>query len=78
MITSDIMGRRGRAAAGSEFCEEAAVKKGRNHQGIRLNRRFTTQDARIKLQSLYPSIQGIIEIPRPPLPFPLIPFPQGI
>ncbi len=30
----------------------------RNHNSIRVNWRFTTDDARIKLKSLYPSIQG--------------------
>ena len=37
--------------------EAAAWQQRRNQQGIRVNWRFTTQDARIKLKSLYPSIQ---------------------
>ena len=30
----------------------------RNQENVRVNWRFTTEDARIKLKSLYPSIQG--------------------
>ena len=37
--------------------ETAAWQQRRNQQGIQVNWRFTTQDARIKLKSLYPSIQ---------------------
>ena len=37
--------------------ETAAWQQRRNQQGVRVNWRFTTQDARIKLKSLYPSIQ---------------------
>ena len=37
--------------------ETEAWQQRRNQQGIRVNWRFTTQDARIKLKSLYPSIQ---------------------
>ena len=34
-----------------------AWQRQRNRDGIRAQWRFTTQDARIKLRSLYPSIQ---------------------
>ena len=37
--------------------ETQAWQGQRNHDAIRANWRFTTQDARIKLKSLYPSIQ---------------------
>ena len=37
--------------------ETKAWQGQRNHDAIRANWRFTTQDARIKLKSLYPSIQ---------------------
>ncbi len=37
--------------------ETDAWQQRRNQEGIRVNWRFTTQDARIKLKSLYPSIQ---------------------
>ena len=36
--------------------ETKAWQGQRNHDAIRANWRFTTQDARIKLKSLYPSI----------------------
>ena len=36
--------------------ESGAWWQRRNHAGIRVNWRFTTHDARIKLKSLYPSI----------------------
>ncbi len=35
-----------------------AWQKLRNQKAICVNWRFTTEDARIKLKSLYPSIQG--------------------
>ena len=37
--------------------ETGAWQERRNRDGIRVDWRFTTQDARIKLKSLYPSIQ---------------------
>ena len=37
--------------------ETQAWQSQRNQDAIRANWRFTTQDARIKLKSLYPSIQ---------------------
>ena len=37
--------------------EAAAWQAQRNRDGIRVNWRFTTEDARIRLKSLYPSIQ---------------------
>lgn len=37
--------------------ETSAWQNQRNHDAIRVNWRFTTRDARIKLKSLYPSIQ---------------------
>ena len=37
--------------------ETKAWQQQRNEEGIRVNWRFTNQDARIKLKSLYPSIQ---------------------
>ena len=37
--------------------ETDAWQQRRNQEGIRVNWRFTTVDARIKLKSLYPSIQ---------------------
>ena len=37
--------------------ETGAWQQRRNRDGIRVDWRFTTQDARIKLKSLYPSIQ---------------------
>ena len=37
--------------------ETDAWQRRRNQEGIRVAWRFTTQDARIKLKSLYPSIQ---------------------
>ena len=37
--------------------ETAAWQQRRNQEGVRVNWRFTTADARIKLKSLYPSIQ---------------------
>ena len=37
--------------------EVAAWERERNRDGIRVDWRFTTADARIKLKSLYPSIQ---------------------
>ncbi len=37
--------------------ETKAWQQQRNQEGIRVNWRFTTRDARIKLKSLYPSIQ---------------------
>ena len=37
--------------------ETEAWQQRRNEEGIRVNWRFTTADARIKLKSLYPSIQ---------------------
>lgn len=37
--------------------EIAAWEKRRNVEAISVNWRFTTQDARVKLKSLYPSIQ---------------------
>ncbi len=37
--------------------ETDAWQQRRNQEGIRVNWRFTTHDARIKLKSLYPSIQ---------------------
>ena len=37
--------------------ESGAWQERRNRDGIRVDWRFTTQDARIKLKSLYPSIQ---------------------
>ena len=37
--------------------ETKAWQQQRNQEGIRVNWRFTTADARIKLKSLYPSIQ---------------------
>ena len=37
--------------------ETEAWQRRRNHAGIRVNWRFITQDARIKLKSLYPSLQ---------------------
>ena len=37
--------------------ETRAWQSQRNRDAIRANWRFTTQDARIKLKSLYPSIQ---------------------
>ena len=37
--------------------ETGAWQEQRNREAIRVDRRFTTQDARIKLKSLYPSIQ---------------------
>lgn len=37
--------------------ETGAWQEQRNREGIRVDWRFTTQDARIKLKSLYPSIQ---------------------
>ena len=37
--------------------EIAAWQKQRNHEAVCVNWRFTTQDARVKLKSLYPSIQ---------------------
>ena len=37
--------------------ETKAWQQRRNQEGIRVNWRFTTQDARIKLKSLYPSMQ---------------------
>ena len=37
--------------------ESWAWQEQRNREGIRVDWRFTTQDARIKLKSLYPSIQ---------------------
>ena len=36
--------------------EVAAWQERRNRETIRVNWRFTTEDARIKLKSLYPSI----------------------
>ena len=38
--------------------EVAAWERERNRDGIRVDWRFTTQDARIKLKSLYPSLQN--------------------
>ena len=38
--------------------EVAAWDRERNRDGIRVDWRFTTQDARIKLKSLYPSLQN--------------------
>ena len=38
--------------------EIAAWQVQRNHEGVHVNWRFTTADARIKLKSLYPSIQS--------------------
>lgn len=38
-------------------CEVAAWQKRRNHQSRRIDWRFTSEDARIKLKRLYPSIQ---------------------
>ena len=38
--------------------EVAAWARKRNRDGIRVDWRFTTADARIKLKSLYPSIQA--------------------
>ena len=35
-----------------------AWQKQRNEKAVHVNWRFTTDDARIKLKSLYPSIQG--------------------
>ena len=37
--------------------ETKAWQQQRNQEGIRVDWRFTTQDARIKLKSLYPSVQ---------------------
>ena len=37
--------------------EVAAWQHQRNRDGIRVDWRFTTEDARIKLKSLYPSLQ---------------------
>ena len=37
--------------------EVTAWQDQRNHDAIRVDLRFTTEDARIKLKSLYPSIQ---------------------
>ena len=37
--------------------ETQAWQGQRNRDGVRADWRFTTQDARIKLKSLYPSIQ---------------------
>ena len=37
--------------------EAGAWQEQRNREAIRVDWRFTTQDARIKLKSLYPSIQ---------------------
>ena len=37
--------------------EVAAWQAQRNRDAVRVNWRFTTEDARIKLKSLYPSIQ---------------------
>ena len=37
--------------------ETRAWQEQRNREAIRVDWRFTTQDARIKLKSLYPSIQ---------------------
>jgi hypothetical protein len=36
--------------------ELKAWQERRNHKAVRVNWRFTTEDARIKLKSLYPSI----------------------
>ena len=38
--------------------EVAAWDRERNRDGIRVDWRFTTQDARLKLKSLYPSLQN--------------------
>ena len=38
--------------------EVAAWEKQRNQEAVVVNWRFTTDDARIKLESLYPSLQG--------------------
>ena len=37
--------------------EVKAWQERRNREAVRVNWRFTTEDARIKLKSLYPSIQ---------------------
>ena len=37
--------------------ESGTWQEGRNREGVRVDWRFTTEDARIKLKSLYPSIQ---------------------
>ena len=37
--------------------ETQAWQRQRNRDAIRVNWRFTTEDARIKLKSLYPSVQ---------------------
>jgi hypothetical protein len=37
--------------------EVAAWQQRRNHKAIQVNWRFTTEDARIKLKRLYPSIE---------------------
>ncbi len=38
--------------------EIAAWQKRRNQEGIKVNWRFTTEDARVRLKSLYPSVQN--------------------
>ncbi|HJZ53601.1 MAG TPA: IS630 family transposase, partial [Gemmataceae bacterium] len=38
--------------------EVAAWEEDRNERMVGVNWRFTTTDARVKLRSLYPSIQG--------------------
>ena len=40
-----------------DMAEIAAWQEQRNHEAICVNWRFTTKDARVKLRSLYPSIQ---------------------
>ncbi len=48
---------RRRIADQKTLCKEiAAWQKQRNYDAIRVNWRFTTEDARVKLKSLYPSI----------------------
>ena len=37
--------------------ESRTWQERRNREGVRVDWRFTTEDARIKLKSLYPSIQ---------------------
>ena len=48
-----------RRIASQEILEQetSAWQEKRNREGVRVDWRFTTQDARVKLKSLYPSIQ---------------------